>query len=812
MAYFATNTSICRTDGTEGGTRCFPRHTDTGLAGLHGKVYAISGTPDGGQALYEFDGVQEPRAILALQPGERASQLASDGKQLYYFSTRSMPDGVRLNRTDGTAEGTARTRLFATDRARMIDRAGNAFLFHLRDTSTWKRDLEVPNDLWASDGTPAGTTLLMPDFYPFVRAHTGSALVFVSGQQLWRTDGTAAGTFLLATNVNVTAISAHESFAYFMSDGNLWRTDGTQATVLRSFPGHPQSAGIAGSRLIAIEQADRTSTVWAADASGGAAEELVKIVVAFPNAAPVAITHAGKLAYFIIRQTGSGDELWRTDGTAAGTYSLLSGHSFNSLSILGDRLVFFVDDFVHGQEPWVTDGTREGTKMIANLAPEGVVRGTVTDATTGAPIANALVQTGGFITRSDADGRYTIEGAIGRMSLLARGETYIAQTRTLDVAAHEEVTVDFALQAGAVIQGRVTDASGNPREGLIVKVSAVDGSQMISAGTSAEGTFTTTPLPTNVPWNVRVEAHNKHNAAEQKGITLTPHETRVVDLVMTPFGRVLVRIVDSVTGGPVRTNRFGRVVAHDANGSFRDSALVYDSMTDLSLPDGDYQFVIDSPVYRNRWMDGDGCASRDCVSIPRPRRGTIVHVASGTVATADFVTRPMGGSVRAIVVDDETGAPLPDMRVSPGFREDDPIGGMCETDALGRCETEPLFPDRALVLVVTPPPGSAYLRRTTPFTMHFDSDPRPQIKVRLTRGATLTGRVTDRTGRALASAAVLIGSQSRTPDANGYYSIRGIPAGTYDVIVQLDGYTPFTTAGVVLTNGEKTTLDVTLQR
>jgi ELWxxDGT repeat protein len=782
----------------------------TRVVGHNGKIYAIGGPWDGPQALYEFDGTQPPRPILPLGPDERATDIASNGKQLFYFSGRTISDGVRLMRTDGTAAGTARTRLFATNGATMIGRAGDSILFQIADASVWKPN-DFPRDWWMSNGTIKGTALLLPNFYPTVRANVGGVLVYKSGTQLWRTDGTTAGTFVIAGDLSPGAISVREPFGYFISGQDMWRTDGIRATVLRRFPG-AQTAGIAGSRLIAIGHYDRTYGVSAADVSGGTPELLVSIVIASPNAAMPAITHAGALAYFVVRSNGSGDELWRTDGTVAGTYSLLFALSFSELSILGDRLVFFADDFVHGNEPWITDGTRERTAMIVNMTPEGVVHGTVTDAATGAPIAGALLRTGSYFTRTDAEGRYTIEGAIGAMTLQARTETHVAETRTLTVNAHDDLTVDFALTPGGLIEGRVTDSSGKPLESVRVKVRAEDGSQSLTAFTSANGAFVTPPLPTTVRWNVAAEATRSYNTAAQNGITLTPHETRTVDLVMTPFGHVRIRMVDSVTGGAVRTDRFGWVFAYDMNGSLRDSLFVYSSQTEFALPDGEYQFTMDSPVYRNRWLDGDGCVTRTCASVPPSGRGKVVRAAGATTTTVDFVTTPNGGGVRATVIDDETGVPVSGMGIRVRNAVNADFGDACITDRLGRCEMEPIYPDGPLTVIATPGVGSGYLEGQTSFEMRAATDPRPQIKVRVLRGAILTGRVTDRTGRGLVYAKVLIGDRTARTGATGYYSIPGIPAGSYKVAVQRDGYATFETAGVVMTNSEKTTLDVTLLR
>lgn len=73
-------------------------------------------------------------------------------------------------------------------------------------------------------------------------------------------------------------------------------------------------------------------------------------------------------------ETGRHYSLWRTDGTAAGTFKLmdlaeLSGQIANCTVFFKGRWYFTADDGVHGMEPWSTDGTPEGTRLLADLMP-----------------------------------------------------------------------------------------------------------------------------------------------------------------------------------------------------------------------------------------------------------------------------------------------------------------------------------------------------------------------------------------------------------------------------------------------------------
>jgi ELWxxDGT repeat protein len=91
-----------------------------------------------------------------------------------------------------------------------------------------------------------------------------------------------------------------------------------------------------------------------------------------------AIVEANGLMFFFQNDGSSGRELWRSDGTALGTYMVrdLCPGSCGSrswfrgpLAAVGDRLFFAANDGVHGVELWVTDGTALGTTLVLDLQP-----------------------------------------------------------------------------------------------------------------------------------------------------------------------------------------------------------------------------------------------------------------------------------------------------------------------------------------------------------------------------------------------------------------------------------------------------------
>ncbi len=86
------------------------------------------------------------------------------------------------------------------------------------------------------------------------------------------------------------------------------------------------------------------------------------------------VEHDGVL-YFQGEDPQHGSELWRTDGTAEGTYALVDlcpgscGGLGEPLGFFAGHLYFRGDDREHGAEIWRTDGTVGGEELLADLCP-----------------------------------------------------------------------------------------------------------------------------------------------------------------------------------------------------------------------------------------------------------------------------------------------------------------------------------------------------------------------------------------------------------------------------------------------------------
>ncbi len=232
-----------------------------------------------------------------------------------------------------------------------------------------------PFQMWRTDssGTFALTTPASVD-YNTEPVAVGNHLYFFSGGGLWRSDGTSAGTTRIqsATTISTvygTTFLTSGSFVYFVGDdgsgAKLWRTDGSQAgtvVISISLPGvsstfdaqpaarlnngmmvflGPSLPG-SGNSKVGIWSFDGTNTTFLANAPTGNMSRRATV--------------AGSYMVF-----GTGGELWRSDGTIGGTFSLgvmngSDGYHNWPMTAVGSTVLFGGSGDNHGFELWKTDG------------------------------------------------------------------------------------------------------------------------------------------------------------------------------------------------------------------------------------------------------------------------------------------------------------------------------------------------------------------------------------------------------------------------------------------------------------------------
>ena len=92
-----------------------------------------------------------------------------------------------------------------------------------------------------------------------------------------------------------------------------------------------------------------------------------------PTELTVVTTTDGDVAYFAADDGVNGQELWRTDGTADGTFLVedinpgIESSFVSNLVAVDDRVFFVANDGITGFELWVSDGTASGTSRVRDI-------------------------------------------------------------------------------------------------------------------------------------------------------------------------------------------------------------------------------------------------------------------------------------------------------------------------------------------------------------------------------------------------------------------------------------------------------------
>jgi ELWxxDGT repeat protein len=204
--------------------------------------------------------------------------------------------------------------------------------------------------MWVSEGTEASTIQLNP----YISTGGQGALlngnyIFsgttpVHGTDLFLTDGTPDGTILLK-DIQPNAASSfpddftvHNGWVYFTAEKfgegrELWRTNGTPegTTLVKDInPGnaHSNTAGSyeitpLGNLLIFSAKGDAGGTeLWKTDGTAAGTVRIKDINPGAPESKPSFLWPIGNMLLFTAQTVDNGREVWRTDGTEAGTYML----------------------------------------------------------------------------------------------------------------------------------------------------------------------------------------------------------------------------------------------------------------------------------------------------------------------------------------------------------------------------------------------------------------------------------------------------------------------------------------------------------
>lgn len=317
-----------------------------------------------------------------------------------FFSAESPASGRELWASDGTPEG---TRLVADvlpgpsySDPQLLTPLGSQVFFTASDGGVHPIEGITQRELWASDGTAAGTRRVYAFAGKPLRtivalSRLNSQLLFFvdtygGGITLWRSDGTAAGTAVVtptlfdrtARVVPLTTLGgflyvvAIEPLGQFQTRLALWRSDGTAAgtTLVRRLIDQIQDAypwiktlGVQAGRIVFVVRPTHQAQLWQSDGSAAG-------TTAVDLGEGATLRDAELLGDWTIAAVELADrqvEL-RRDGEAFATFSAADGAELLDLTPASGQ-AFFSAGGPDGAELWASDGTALGTRQVVDLNP-----------------------------------------------------------------------------------------------------------------------------------------------------------------------------------------------------------------------------------------------------------------------------------------------------------------------------------------------------------------------------------------------------------------------------------------------------------
>jgi len=420
---------LWRSDGTVGGTvmvkdinpgalQSFPNYF---IAGSSFLLFQADNGSNGAE-LWKSDGSTGGTVMLKnIWPDVSDSNIddiVASGSNVF-FTAYEAATGMELWKSDGTTVGTAVVKdIYSginSGSPQWITAVGNKVYFPANDGVNGY-------EFWVSDGTFGGTSLVKDivagagSGSPDVLININDTVYFYAnkapeGNELWKSDGTSGGTVLVKDIATTAGWSSLWSGEMKNMNGKLylaaqtqangaepWISNGTSANTLLVKDVDVTCAGC-GSDVNNFTYSNGLTFFCADDGVNGyelwktngttAGTSLVKDIK--PGAAGGMISYftnycmsscsfdmisANNILFFIADDgTGSGAELWKSDGTSGGTVMVkdinpgsLGSSPYNFINI-GGTLYFTASDGVNGNELWKSDGTSGGTVMVKDINP-----------------------------------------------------------------------------------------------------------------------------------------------------------------------------------------------------------------------------------------------------------------------------------------------------------------------------------------------------------------------------------------------------------------------------------------------------------
>ena len=397
-----------------------------GPAKINTTLFFSANDQTNGFELWKSDGTNSGTVMVKnIYPGFMFAGVANNSEPRYltnvngllYFTANDGINGRELWKSDGTEAGTVMVKDINTYNNVSDSSSDAAMLTDVNGVLYFTcNNIDNGYELWKSDGTANGTVMIK-DIYtgnninglpnssvPYSLTNVNGTLFFaagdaINGTELWKSDGTAAGTVIVGGRTgaqnsigsypNMTNVNGILYYAGYGQSNNrdveLWKSDGTDAgTVLVKdiFPGNnafyansssPHNlTNVNGTLFFSacdseINTNNQNFELWKSDGTSAGTVKVKEIRAGINGSSPRGLANANGFLYFSANDGIIGREIWKSDGTEAGTTLIkdLSADAGNSdpneFTYLNGSTYFVASDGIIGRQIFKTDGTANGT-------------------------------------------------------------------------------------------------------------------------------------------------------------------------------------------------------------------------------------------------------------------------------------------------------------------------------------------------------------------------------------------------------------------------------------------------------------------
>ena len=322
----------------------------------------------------------------------------------WYFSTDDGINGTELWKTDGSVAGTVLVKdIFPgsnSSYATGFVEYNNVLYFRAANALPEDEMFTYKFYLWKTDGTAGGTvqvdntvTVEGEEYIVFNGQLYFYGNTTTTGSELYYTDGSAV---TLLTDINSSGnseaknmIQLNSEMLFFANDGvtgpSLWKSDGTSANtqLVKDFdPNTPYWGKYSASPAkvfnneLYFDASDgmNNNELWKTDGTSAGTVMVKDIGPAGSGLIDLdAVEYNGRLYYTAASENGtSGMSIWTSDGTTSGTYLFkeINATSFGTpygYFIYSDKFYFAASTPYFGTELWKSDGIEANTVMAYDL-------------------------------------------------------------------------------------------------------------------------------------------------------------------------------------------------------------------------------------------------------------------------------------------------------------------------------------------------------------------------------------------------------------------------------------------------------------